>query len=52
MLQWAGYDYLVAADSMVDKHMNVFSTDSPLSNILRKLVCVKDNNQFEQLWKT
>lgn len=51
MLQWAGYDFLVAADSMVDKDLNVLSTNSPLSDILVELECVTDTERFTQLWK-
>ena len=51
MLQWAGYDFLVAADSMVDKDLNVLSTNSPLSDILVELKCVTDTERFTQLWK-
>lgn len=51
MLQWAGYDYLIAADSMVDKDLNIISSKSPLPDILIELNCVKDQNRFEKLWK-
>ena len=51
MLQWAGYDFLVAADSMVDKDLNVISTNSPLADILVELECVKDTERFNQLWQ-
>ena len=51
MLQWAGYDYLVAADSMVDANLNVISNNSPLAHILIDLECVKNQDRFQQLWE-
>lgn len=50
MLQWAGYDYLIAADSMVDKNLNVISFTSPLAQILLLLECTKDKKRFNHLW--
>lgn len=51
MLQWAGYDYLIAADSMVDMELNVISDSSSLANILTELNCIKNTKRFEKLWK-
>ena len=50
MLQWAGYDYLVSADSMVDDDLNVRSKDSELAKILKELDCMTDNLQFKERW--
>lgn len=40
MLQWAGYDYLIAADSLVDEQMNI-TLPNPLSEVLEDLDCVR-----------
>lgn len=49
MLQWAGYDYLVAADTLVDDNLDVTS-NNPLVFALADLDCVKDQDEFERLW--
>ncbi len=51
MLQWAGYDYLIAADSLVDEKLDV-TANNPLSAILSELNCVKDPIEFKKLWET
>ena len=50
MLQWAGYDFLIAADSLVDDDL-VVTEDNSLVNILSDLECVKDSAEFDMLWK-
>ena len=52
MLEWAGYDYLISADSMVDTNLNVLSHNSPLADILIELDCEKDDDEFLKLWST
>ncbi len=49
MLQWAGYDYLIAADSLVDGNLSVTDNNS-LVNILSDLDCIKDPVELEKLW--
>ena len=50
MLQWAGYDYLVPADSMVDSELNVLSNNSQLPDILVDLDCEKNSTSFMERW--
>lgn len=50
MLQWAGYDFLIAADSLVDDDLVVTENNS-LVNILSDLECVKDSAEFDMLWR-
>ena len=50
MLQWAGYDYLIPADSLVDQDLDV-APDDPLSAVLAELDCAKDQRAFEALWE-
>jgi hypothetical protein len=49
MLQWAGYDYLLAADSLVDVNLEVKSSN-PLLSIFVQLECIKDAKTFNTCW--
>lgn len=49
MLQWAGYDYLIAADNLVDDDLEIVLPNS-LSAALDELDCVKKQADFEILW--
>lgn len=49
MLQWAGYDYLIAADNLVDDDLEIMLPNS-LSAALDELDCVKEQADFEILW--
>jgi hypothetical protein len=51
MLQWAGYDYLIAADSLTDKNLNLQSAkNNPLIKIISELECVKNKDTFDKRW--
>lgn len=52
MLQWAGYDYLLPADSLVDEDLNLLD-DSELIRTLKDLECMssQEEGSFEQVWK-
>ncbi|WP_339172679.1 hypothetical protein [Anoxybacillus sp. FSL W8-1294] len=49
MLQWAGYDYLFAADSLVDEELNL--TESDFIKKLLELECVTDQTELEERWR-
>ncbi len=52
MLQWAGYQYLLGADSLVDSSGELLpSSENPLVDILSNLDCYTDRQQFEQDWR-
>ena len=51
MLQWAGYDHLVAADSLVDKELDVITENNVLANILSEYNCETDQEKMEKLWR-
>lgn len=52
MLQWAGYDYLLAADSLVDEDLNLVY-DNELIGILKDLDCmtIEEEGIFESVWE-
>ena len=51
MLQWAGYDTLLPADSLVDDDLDLRDPDAnPLIARLRELQCLTDRREFEQRW--
>ena len=51
MLQWAGYDYLIAADSLVDDDYDVLKVEvNPLSKVLASLDCITNQDEFAQTW--
>jgi hypothetical protein len=51
MLQWAGYNTLLPADSLVDDDLNLMAADAnPLIIKLRELQCLTDRHQFEERW--
>lgn len=49
MLQWAGYNKLIAADSLSTKELDV-EYNNPLSSYLNSLDCVIDQQEFNDLW--
>lgn len=52
MLQWAGYDFIIGADDLVDDNLNVIYGDSNvLLEKLADLDCEKNEDQFLQKWK-
>ena len=51
MLQWAGYDYLIAADALIDENIDLV-LDNPLIEKLRELECITDQDEFEKLWNS
>ncbi len=50
MLQWAGYDCLIPADSLVDENL-VVTDRNMLVSLLSDLECVKDLDTFNKLWE-
>jgi hypothetical protein len=51
MLQWAGYQHLLAADSLVDKDFVLWPTHAnPLAILLRELDCCTVPEVFQQHW--
>lgn len=50
MLQWAGYDRLVPADSLVNDDLTL-NKNNNLINILEELDCIKDSSAYEQNWE-
>lgn len=50
MLQWAGYDYLFPADSLVNENLKL-NYKNPLIQLLLNLGCLKDQTEFEKSWK-
>lgn len=52
MLQWAGYDYLLGADSLVDEELNI-NYDNELIQILKDLDCmtIHELESFESEWQ-
>lgn len=52
MLQWAGYDFIIGADDLVDDNLSVIYGDSNvLLEKLADLDCEKNEDQFLQKWK-
>jgi hypothetical protein len=51
MLQWAGYDFLIAADSLVTDDLSV-DTENQLIRKLEELDCEKSKDHFERKWST
>ena len=51
MLQWAGYDHLISADSLVDRELAIITEDNPLAIVLSEYDCVTDSKEMETLWK-
>lgn len=49
MLQWAGYDKLIAADSLSNEALDV-EYNNPLSDYLENLDCVTEPLLFNELW--
>ncbi|MBE9183081.1 hypothetical protein IQ268_31595 [Oculatella sp. LEGE 06141] len=50
MLQMAGYDYLLAADSLVDNLELVEPDDNPLRHIIDELDCLDDKEALKSAW--
>lgn len=51
MLQWAGYNKLIAADSLSTEDLDV-EYNNQLSTYLNNLDCVKDDQEFTKLWNS
>jgi hypothetical protein len=52
MLQWAGYDYLLAADSLVTDDFSLNPIEAnPLVVHLQSLECLTDRTEFESKWE-
>ncbi|MHB8730843.1 MAG: hypothetical protein ACYDAB_03520 [bacterium] len=49
MLQWAGYDFLIAADALVTDDLAIRSNNE-LMQVLRKLDCEKSEETFAAKW--
>lgn len=49
MLQWAGYDFLIPADSLVTDDLNV-DPANPLARRLRELDCETSEARFDKKW--
>lgn len=53
MLQWAGYDFLLPADALVDNSLNLLPTKrNPLVQHLAALACVTDHDELTTKWET
>jgi hypothetical protein len=51
MLQWAGYNTLLAADSLVNDDLSLKDIKAnPLIQKLQELDCITDQNEFEVVW--
>lgn len=51
MLQWAGYNTLLAADSLVNDDLSLKDVDAnPLIQKLRELDCITDQAEFKTVW--
>ena len=52
MLQWGGYQYLLASDSLVDSNYELLPIEiNPLVNILKELNCYTSQEAFTKVWK-
>lgn len=51
MLQWAGYDFLMAADSLVTDDLSL-NTENQLIRKLEELDCETSKDDFERKWST
>jgi hypothetical protein len=51
MLQWAGYDFLIAADSLVKQDLSINPRNGLLQR-LKELDCEKSQPKFEKQWAT
>lgn len=50
MLQWAGYDYLISAESLVDGKLELDHANNPLINILDSLDCETNHKKLNKSW--
>ena len=51
MLQWAGYDYLIGADSLANEHFDLIqNAKNPLTDVINDLECEKSIDAFNTLW--
>jgi hypothetical protein len=51
MLQWAGYQYLLASDSLVNDRFELLPTEAnPLATLLKELDCSTSQSELESFW--